>query len=46
MIREENDLIYTNLRRQIVVEIVIIINTLMETQSNKNRYCHMVACLA
>ena len=39
MIHNENDLIYTNLRGQIVVEIVIVINTRMETQSSKNRYC-------
>jgi len=39
MIHEENDPSYIDLKAQIVVEIVIVINTSMETQSNKNRYC-------
>lgn len=39
MIHEENDSIYTNLIGQIVIEIVIVINTSMGTQSCKNRYC-------
>ncbi|KEH41541.1 hypothetical protein MTR_1g052130 [Medicago truncatula] len=39
LIHEGSGLIYSNPRGQIVVEIVIIINTSMETQSSKNRYC-------
>ena len=39
MIQEENDPIYTNFRRQVVVEIVIVVITSMETQSSKNKYC-------
>jgi len=31
IIHEDNDLIYTNLRSQIVVEILLVINTTMET---------------
>jgi len=39
MIHEENDSIYTNHIGHIVVEIVIVINTLIETQSSKSIYC-------
>jgi len=34
-----NELIYSNPRCHIVVEIVIVINTSMETQYSKNRKC-------
>ena len=47
MVHEENDHIYTSLIGQTVVEIVIVINTLMKTQSSKNiLLSNMVTCLA
>lgn len=39
ILHERNDLIYTNLRGKITYEIVVVINTSMETQSGKIWKC-------